>query len=75
MANEHPSNQGKGASQGGQQQQQQEQKKPQAPPAQIAKLIGEVSAMLAELYPAEQVRILRAVAITNNLDLMGTAKK
>ncbi len=75
MANEHPSNQGKGAAAGGQQQQQQEQKKPPASPAQIAKLIGEVSAMLSDLYQPEQVRILRAVAITNNLDLMGNAKK
>jgi hypothetical protein len=74
MANEHPSNQGKGAPQGAQQQHQ-EQKRPAAAPAQIAELTGKVSALLADLYSAEQVRILRAVAITNNLDLMGNAKK
>ncbi len=69
MANE----QGKS---GGQQQQSNEAaKRPIATPAQIAGLIVKVSETLADFYPTEQVRVLRAVSIANNLDLMGAAKK
>jgi hypothetical protein len=74
MANEHPSNAGKGAPQGGQQQQQ-EQRRPAAQPNEIAKLVANVSLTIEHLYPPEQIRILRAVAMTNNLDLLGQAKK
>lgn len=69
MAGEHENNKQRGQQQ--QQQGQQPEKKPPATPAAIAKLTGEISALVADLYPAEQTRILRAVAITNNLDLLG----
>lgn len=73
MANE-PNNKTQGQQQSGGQQNE-PPKKPQATPAQIAGLIVKVSETLQDFYPAEQVRVLRAVSIANNLDLMGTAKK
>lgn len=72
MANEHEGNRNQGKGGGGaQQQNQQPEKRPPASPAEMAKIMGEVSATLAPLYPAEQIRVIKGVAMTNNLDMFG----
>jgi hypothetical protein len=41
--------------------------KPQATPAELAKLVSQVSALLADLYPQEQLRVLASVKVINGI--------
>jgi hypothetical protein len=74
MANEHPNNRARGEQQQ-QQQGNQPEKKPPATPAVMAKAVADVSAVIEGLYPAEQIRVLKGVAMTNALDMFGSPKK
>lgn len=49
--------------------------KPQATPAELAKLVSQVSALLADLYPQEQLRVLASVKVINGIQEAPSAQQ